>query len=221
LTVKKYVLALPKGRILEEAAPLLAAAGLTPDPEFFNDASRALRFSTSRRDVEAVRVRSFDVPVFVASGGAALGVAGRDVLLETAYDGVYAPVDLGIGKCRLSVAAQDGAVGKTEARRRGYITVATKYPRLATEFYAKRGVRAECVKLHGAMELAPLLGMCDRIVDLVSTGRTLRENGLFEVEKIMDVTSYLLVNRACYKLWPEEMNAIIRSIEGACSYAPR
>lgn len=190
-------MALPKGRILGEALPLLARIGIVPEPEFSEAESRKLMFETSRPDVRIIRVRSFDVATFVAFGAADIGIAGNDVLLEFDFSEIYAPVDLGIGHCRLSVAQPAGLaleIGELSAVR-----VATKYPSLTRRFFAARGVQAECVKLNGAMELAPLTGLAPRIVDLVSTGKTLAENGLVEVEVIAQISSRLIVNRASWK----------------------
>ncbi|MGL6042551.1 MAG: ATP phosphoribosyltransferase, partial [Sandaracinobacteroides sp.] len=166
----------------------------------FDPDSRALRFATSRADLSVIRVRSFDVATFVAFGAAQLGIVGNDVLAEFAYSELYSPVDLGIGRCRLSVAEAPGTAPLTSE---SHIRVATKYPYLTAAHFAARGIQAECVKLNGAMELAPLLGLAPRIVDLVSTGRTLKENGLVERETILDVTSRLVVNRAAFKTMPE------------------
>jgi len=213
--VTQFILALPKGRIFKEAAPLLKAAGMTPGPDFFDEGSRALKFSSERSDAEVIRVRSFDVPAFVAYGAAAFGIAGSDVIRETVGARVYAPLDLRIGACRLSVAALKGVCPYERASARGYALVATKYPALAAEYFAEKGVRAESIKLNGAMELAPLLDMCDCIVDLVSTGRTLKENGLEEVEKIMDVSSRFIVHRGFYKLRPCLAAQIIKTMEKA------
>lgn len=192
---RPLIIALPKGRILKEALPLLAGAGIVPEAEFSNEDSRKLRFATSRADVELIRVRSFDAATFVAFGAASIGIVGNDVLAEFAYPELYAPVDLGIGKCRLSIAE---TAGLTEVPA-SHVRVATKYPHLTQAHYARQGIQAECIKLNGAMELAPLLGLAPRIVDLVSTGRTLKDNGLVEREVILDVTSRLVVNRAAFK----------------------
>src|SRR5882724_6119779 len=163
-----FVLALPKGRILSEAMPLLKRAGIEPELDFANDNSRALRFKTNRPELEIIRVRSFDVATFVAFGAAHLGVAGNDVLMEFDYPEIYAPLDLGIGHCRLVVAAPaDGAV-REDPSRWSHVRVATKYPEITRRHFAARGVQAECIKLNGALELAPILGLCSRIVDLVS-----------------------------------------------------
>jgi ATP phosphoribosyltransferase len=196
---EKIVLALPNGRILAEMLPLLARAGLTPEPAFADPAARQLRFATSEPGIDIVRTRAFDVATYVAFGAAHIGVAGNDVLMEFDYDEIYAPLDLGIGKCRVAVAAPAETVGRDDPSRWSHVVVATKYPRITRRYFAARGVQAECIKLSGAIELAPALGLCTRIVDLVSTGATLKANGLVEIERIADVTSRLVVNRAALK----------------------
>jgi ATP phosphoribosyltransferase len=210
-----FVLALPKGRILRELVPLLTQAGLEPEPDFHDDNSRKLRFRTSDPKLELIRVRSFDVATFVAFGAAQLGVAGNDVLLEFDYPEIYAPVDLGIGKCRLAVAEPVEMVGEDDPNRWSHIRVATKYPNITRAHFAARGVQAECIKLSGAMELAPTLGLSRRIVDLVSTGATLKANNLVEVEHIADVTSRLVVNRTAWKTYPEEIGGWIERLRAA------
>ncbi len=209
-------MALPKGRILKEVMPLLRAAGIEPEAAFHDDSSRALHFSTNIPGLSIIRVRSFDVATFVAFGAAQLGVAGNDVLMEFDYPEIYAPVDLGIGKCRLSVAEPAALSAEDDPRTWSHIRVATKYPGVTRRYFAAKGVQAECIKLNGAMELAPTLGLCRRIVDLVSTGRTLVENGLVEVETIAEVSSRLIVNRAAYKTrgpelmpWIEKIRAMV------------
>ena len=193
------VIAVPKGRILEEALPLLARAGIRPEAAFGDEHSRALRFATDDPAVELIRVRAFDVATFVAHGAAQAGIVGSDVLAEFDYSELYAPVDLAIGHCRLSVAELAALASRDDPRGWSHVRVATKYPHVTARHFAARGVQAECVKLNGAMELAPTLGLAPRIVDLVSSGRTLKENGLVEVEEIMQVTSRLVVNRAAMK----------------------
>ncbi len=193
------VIAVPKGRILAEALPLLARAGVVPEPAFSDENSRALRFATQDPRIALIRVRAFDVATFVAHGAAQLGIVGSDVLAEFDYPELYAPVDLGIGHCRLSVAEPASLAAHDDPRGWSHVRVATKYPHLTAQHFARRGVQAECIKLNGAMELAPLLGLAPRIVDLVSSGRTLKENGLVEVEPIMDVSARLVVNRAAMK----------------------
>lgn len=193
---EKIVLALPKGRILKEVMPLVRAAGIEPEPAFDDKDARQLRFTTNRAEVDIIRVRSFDVATFVAFGAAHLGVTGNDVLMEFDYPEIYAPLDLNVGHCRLSVAEPVDLAGEDDPRTWSSVRVATKYPTLTRKHFAARGVQAECIKLNGAMELAPSLGLCRRIVDLVSTGATLEANGLVEVETICDITSRLCVNRA-------------------------
>ena len=200
--VAPLVIAVPKGRILAEALPLLARAGVRPEPAFGDENSRALRFATDDPGIELIRVRAFDVATFVAHGAAQIGIVGSDVLGEFAYEELYAPVDLGIGHCRLSVAEPAELASRDDPRGWSHVRVATKYPHLTQAHFARRGVQAECVKLNGAMELAPTLGLAPRIVDLVSSGRTLAENGLIEVERIMDVSSRLIVNRVGMKTRP-------------------
>ncbi|MFM9977500.1 MAG: ATP phosphoribosyltransferase [Sphingomonadaceae bacterium] len=193
------IIAVPKGRLLAEALPLMARAGIVPEVGFGDESDRRLRFATNRDDVALIRVRAFDVATFVAHGAAQLGIVGSDVIDEFAYSELYAPVDLDIGHCRISVAEPaDLAVGD-DPRRWSHVRVATKYPGLTRRHFEARGVQAECVKLNGAMELAPTLGLASRIVDLVSSGRTLRDNGLVEVEVIAQVSARLIVNRAAFK----------------------
>lgn len=201
--VEPIILAVPKGRILDEALPLLARAGIVPEPAFGNEDSRALRFTTNRPDIDLIRVRAFDVATFVAHGAAQLGIVGSDVLAEFDYSELYAPVDLHIGHCRLSVAEPAALAASDDPRGWSHVRVATKYPALTRRHFEARGVQAECIKLNGAMELAPLLGLAPRIVDLVSSGRTLRDNGLVEVETILEVSSRLIANRAAFKTRPE------------------
>ncbi|MBV8938509.1 MAG: ATP phosphoribosyltransferase [Alphaproteobacteria bacterium] len=192
------VIALPKGRIAAELAPVLERVGVKPEPEFAEEESRKLLFSTSDAGVSLIRVRSFDVPTFVAFGAAQLGIAGSDVLAEFDYQDLYAPLDLGIGKCRLSLAEPDDGITENLARL-SHLRVATKYPNIASRWCAARGIQAECIRLSGAMELAPRLHLSRHIVDLVSTGRTLKENGLKESEVIAQVSSRLVINRAAFK----------------------
>ncbi|MBP5855836.1 ATP phosphoribosyltransferase [Marivibrio halodurans] len=199
------VLAVPKGRILKELRPVLDSVGIEPEAAFDDPNSRALRFATNRPEVEIVRVRSFDVATFVAFGAAHLGVAGNDVLMEFDYPEIYAPVDLGIGYCRLAVAEPESLSAGDDPSRWSHIRIATKYPNITRRHFARRGVQAECIKLNGAMELAPNMGLCRRIVDLVSTGGTLKANGLVEIETLAEVTSRLIVNRTALKTRPEQM----------------
>lgn len=212
----RLVLALPKGRILDEAMPLVRAAGIEPEAAFDDPKSRLLRFTTNHPHIDIIRVRSFDVATFVAFGAAHLGIAGNDVLMEFDYPEIYAPLDLGIGKCRLAVAEPVDLAETDDPRRWSHVRIATKYPEVTRSFFAGRGVQAECVKLNGAMELAPSLGLCSRIVDLVSTGSTLKANGLKEVEVIADISSRLIVNRAALKTRPGELSGWIERFRQAC-----
>ena len=212
---EKLVLALPRGRILADVMPLLRRAGIEPEAAFEDAESRKLRFATNRGDVDIVRVRSFDVATFVAFGAAHLGVAGNDVLTEFDSPEIYAPLDLGVGRCRLSVAEPAEMAHGDDPARWSRLRVATKYPRTTRRHFARRGVQAECIKLSGALELAPSLGVCRRIVDLVSTGETLRANGLVEVELIAHVTSRLAVNRVAWKTRSAEIRAWIDRFEEA------
>ncbi len=209
------VLALPRGRILRDVMPLVKRAGIEPEAAFDDPKTRKLLFDTNDPNVKIVRVRSFDVATFVAFGAAQLGVAGNDVLMEFDYPEVYAPLDLGIGKCRMSVAEPAAMVASDDPSRWSHVRVATKYPSITRKHFAARGVQAECIELSGAMELAPNLGLCRRIVDLVETGSTLKANGLVEVEHIADITSRLAVNRAALKTRPDEMGAWIERFREA------
>lgn len=208
------ILALPKGRIYDELAPRMHAAGITPEPAFFDDKSRALKFATNIEGLSIIRVRAFDVATFVAYGAAQVGVAGSDVIEEFSYPDLYAPLDLGIGKCRLSVAEPQSMAERDDPTRWSHVRIATKYPNLTSRYFAARGVQAECIHLNGAMELAPAIGLSERIVDLVSSGATLAANGLVEVEKIMDISSRLIVHRAAYKTRFAEVNAMIEAFRG-------
>ncbi len=197
------ILAAPKGRILKELRPLLKKCGIEPEPAFFDEDSRGLSFKTNHKNLTLIRVRSFDAATFVAYGGAQMGVAGSDVLEEFGYTEIYSPLDLKIGRCRLSVAMPAGDAKKENPNRHSHIRIATKYPNLTARHFAGRGVQAECIKLNGAMEIAPALGLASRIVDLVSTGNTLKANGLAETETILEVSSQLIVNRTALKTNPE------------------
>lgn len=216
---EKLVLALPKGRILEELAPMLAHAGIEPEPAFADEDSRQLRFATNHPGLDIIRVRSFDVATFVAFGAAHLGVAGNDVIMEFDYPELYAPVDLGIGPCRMAVAQPRELVKDDDPARWSHVRIATKYPNITKRHFAARGVQAETVKLNGAMELAPSLGLCRRIVDLVSSGKTLKANDLVEVEHIADVTSRLIANRAALKTRPHALGDWIERFREAADAA--
>jgi ATP phosphoribosyltransferase len=213
------ILALPKGRILSECGPLLARAGIVPSPDYADDDSRRLRFPTENPMLDVVRVRPFDVATFVAFGAAHIGICGADVLMEFDYPEVYAPLDLGIGRCRVSVAEPVETAGTDDPSRWSQVRVASKYPNIARRHYASRGIHAEVVHLNGAMELAPGLGLCRVIVDLVQTGSTLKANGLVETEVIAEVTSRLIVNRTALKTQPEAIGAWIARFRAAMEAA--
>ena len=204
------VLAVPKGRISTELGPLFARAGIEPEAAFADPEARALSFRTNDPHLAIIRVRSFDVATFTAFGAAQLGVCGKDVLMEFDYPELYAPLDLGIGKCHLALAEPAEFVKDDDPQRWSHLRVATKYPAITRRHFAARGVQAECIKLAGAVELAPALGICRRIVDLVSTGRTLAANGLVEVERVADITSRLIVNRAALTTRPDELGRWVR-----------
>ncbi len=194
---KPLIFAVPKGRILDEALPLMERAGVVPDAEFHDKSSRALSFACQNSTMRIIRVRAFDVATFVAHGAAQAGIVGSDVVEEFAYPDLYAPVDLDIGHCRLSVAEPVDQAGMPGSA--SHLRVASKYPSLTRRHFESLGIQAEVVKLNGAMELAPGLGLASRIVDLVSTGRTLKDNGLVETSVILPVSARLIVNRAALK----------------------
>ncbi|GLS14679.1 MULTISPECIES: ATP phosphoribosyltransferase [Hydrogenophaga] len=206
-------LALSKGRIFDETLPLLAAAGIEvlEDPE----TSRKLILPTNQPGVRVVLVRATDVPTYVEHGGADLGVTGKDTLIEHGGQGLYQPLDLQIAKCRMSVAVPADFDYASAVRQGSRLTVATKYTTIAREFFAGKGVHVDLIKLYGSMELAPLTGMADAIVDLVSTGKTLKANNLVEVERIMDISSRLVVNQAALKIKREALRPIIDAFAGA------
>jgi ATP phosphoribosyltransferase len=201
--------AVPKGRILDEALPVMARAGLVPEAAFHDKANRSLSFASEDGAARIIRVRAFDVATFVAFGAAQAGIVGSDVIEEFDYSELYAPVDLDIGHCRLSVAEPQDA-GDLGAGNVSHLRIATKYPSIASRWFERQGIQAECVKLNGAMELAPSLGLAGRIVDLVSTGRTLVENGLVETDTIMPVSARLIVNRAALKTDPRVADLVER-----------
>jgi ATP phosphoribosyltransferase len=211
-------LALSKGRIFDETLPLLSRAGVRvlEDPE----TSRKLILPTSRDDLRVVLVRASDVPTYVQYGGADLGVAGKDVLLEHDGTGLYQPLDLKIARCRMSVAVRDDFDYAGAVRQGSRIRVATKYTKTAREHFADKGVHVDLIKLYGSMELAPLTGLADAIVDLVSTGSTLKANHLVEVERIVDISSRLVVNQAALKLKREPMRALIDAFAAAVAQQP-
>jgi ATP phosphoribosyltransferase len=214
-TKKIIIIAIPKGRILKDLTPILRKINIIPEKDFFDLNSRKIMFSSNNDLINFIKVRSFDVANFVAFGGAHLGIVGLDVIEEFSFEEIYAPVDLGIGKCRLSVAEPFKMALKDDPKAWSHLKIATKYPKITKRHFGHRGVQAECLKLNGALEIAPKLDLCSRIVDLVSTGNTLKENGLIEVEKIMDITSYLIVNRNMAKTFPNKIKNIISKFRKA------
>lgn len=210
-------LALSKGRIFDETMPLLRAAGIevAEDPE----KSRKLIIGTSRPDLRIVLVRATDVPTYVQHGGADLGVVGLDTLIEHGGQGLYQPVDLGIAKCRMSVAARAGFDYAAAVKQGSRLRIATKYTQIARDHFADKGVHVDLIKLYGSMELAPLTDLADAIVDLVSTGSTLKANQLVEVEKIMDISSRLVVNQAALKVERARVRALIDAFAAAVGAA--
>ena len=206
-------LALSKGRIFDETLPLLKAAGIEvlEDPE----KSRKLILATNRPDVRVVLVRATDVPTYVQYGGADIGVTGKDTLIEHGGQGLYQPLDLQIAQCRMSVAVRDGFDYEAAVRQGSRLKVATKFVSIARDFFATKGVHVDLIKLYGSMELAPLTGLADAIVDLVSSGNTLKANHLVEVERIMDISAQLVVNQVALKLKQAPIRAIIDAFAAA------
>jgi ATP phosphoribosyltransferase len=206
-------LALSKGRIFDESITLLASVGVhvLDDPE----TSRKLILGTNQPDLRVLLVRATDVPTYVEYGGAEIGVTGKDVLIEHGGAGLYQPLDLRIARCHMAVAAPEGFDYVHAARRGGRLTIATKYPTIARGFFAGKGVHVDLIKLYGSMELAPLTGLADAIVDLVSTGKTLQANHLIEVEHVMDISSRLVVNQAALKLKTEPIRRLIEAFKKA------
>ena len=210
--MKKIIMAVPKGRILKELNPILKKTGIIPEDEFFQPDSRKLMFDTNLKFLNIIRVRSFDVATFVAIGAAQIGIAGDDVLNEFNYEEIYKVLDLKIGKCRLSVAKKKKSTSDA-FEKQGHILVATKYKNTVTNYFAKRGIRAECIKLNGAIELAPKLGICSTIVDLVSTGKTIKENNLKETDVLLKITSKLIINKIAYKLMNDNITSILEKFK--------
>jgi len=204
------IIALSKGRILEETLPLIKEAGIEPLEDVTS--SRKLIFDTTVENVKMIILRATDVPSYVQFGGADIGVTGKDVLMEHGADGLYEPLDLGIAKCRLMTAAKKGTVSPS-----GRIKVATKFVRLAKAYYSSQGIQTDIIKLYGAMELAPLLGLADEIVDIVDTGNTLKANGLEARELIHDISTRLVVNRASMKMKHAQIQPIIDQLRSAVS----
>ena len=207
--MSKIVIAVPRGRIIEDCKNILLKTSFAPDPMLFDKNTRKLKFSSKNQNIEYIEVRAFDVCTFVAFGAAQIGIAGEDVINEFDYSEIYAPINLNIGHCRISVAAQKNLLKKEDPETWSNIRVATKYPNITRKYFANKGIQVETIKLSGSMELAPSLNMCRRIVDLVSTGKTLKVNGLVEIEEIMKIQSKLIINRSAYKTNINEIKKII------------
>ena len=209
---RKIIIAVPRGRIINACKKILNKTTFAPDPLLFDEKTRKLTFKSKNSNINYIKVRAFDVCTFVAFGAAHIGIAGDDVVQEYDYSEVYAPLNLNIGHCRLSIAAPINLLKNEDPSSWSNIRVATKYPNLTKRFFADKGVQVDPIKLNGSMELAPSLSMCRRIVDLVSTGKTLKENGLKEIETIIEVQSKLIINRTAYKTKIKIIESLINEI---------
>ena len=211
--MSKLIIAIPRGRIIKELKTILKKTSFAPEDEMFDDKSRKLTFLSKKKDINFIKVRAFDACTFVAFGAAQIGIAGEDVIKEFNYSEIYAPLELNIGHCRLSVAALKTLLKKEDPDTWSNIRVATKYPNISKEYFASKSIQVESIKLNGSMELAPSLNMCRRIVDLVSTGATLKANGLKEIDEIMKVQSKLIINRSAFKTNNKKIQSIIDEIK--------
>ena len=207
--MSKIIIAIPRGRIIKELKTILMKTSFAPESEMFDDKSRKLTFLSKNKDINFIKVRAFDACTFVAFGAAQIGIAGEDVIKEFDYSEIYAPLELNIGHCRLSVAALKTLLKKEDPETWSNIRVATKYPNISKEYFANKGIQVEAIKLNGSMELAPSLNMCRRIVDLVSTGATLKANGLKEIDEIMKIQSKLIINRSAFKTNNKKIQGIM------------
>ncbi len=207
--MSKIIIAVPRGRITKECKKILSKTSFAPDPMLFDKDTRKLKFKSKNKNIEYIKVRAFDACTFVAFGAAQIGIAGEDVIQEFDYSEIYAPINLNIGHCKISVAALKSLLKKEDPETWSNIRVATKYPNITKKYFANKGIQVEIIKLSGSMELAPTLNMCRRIVDLVSTGKTLKVNGLVEVEQIMKIQSKLIINRSAYKTEMTKIKNII------------
>jgi ATP phosphoribosyltransferase len=211
--MSKIIIAIPRGRIIKELKKMLLKTSFAPENDLFNDKSRKLTFLSKNKNINFIKVRAFDACTFVAFGAAHIGIAGEDVIKEFDYSEIYSPLELNIGHCRLSVAALKTLLKKEDPETWSNIRVATKYPNISKEYFANKGIQVEAIKLNGSMELAPSLNMCKRIVDLVSTGATLKANGLKEIDEIMKVQSKLIINRSAYKTNNKKILNIMNEIK--------
>ena len=211
--MSKIIIAIPRGRIIKELKKILVKTSFAPENELFDDKSRKLTFLSKNKDINFIKVRAFDACTFVAFGAAQIGIAGEDVIKEFDYSEIYAPLELNIGHCRLSVAALKTLLKTEDPETWSNIRVATKYPNISREYFSNKGIQVEAIKLNGSMELAPSLNMCRRIVDLVSSGATLKANGLKEIDEIMKVQSKLIVNRSAFKTKNNKIQSIINEMK--------
>ncbi|MBT3902197.1 MAG: ATP phosphoribosyltransferase [Pelagibacteraceae bacterium] len=211
--MSKIIIAIPRGRIIKELKKILLKTSFAPEDDLFDDKSRKLTFLSKNTNINYIKVRAFDACTFVAFGAAHIGIAGEDVIKEFDYSEIYAPLELNIGHCRLSVAALKTLLKKEDPETWSNIRVATKYPNISKEYFANKGIQVEAIKLNGSMELAPSLNMCRRIVDLVSTGATLKANGLKEIDEIMKVQSKLIINRSAFKTNNKKIQSIMNEIK--------
>ena len=211
--MSKIIIAIPRGRIIKELKKILLKTNFAPEDDLFDDKSRKLTFLSKNKNINYIKVRAFDACTFVAFGAAHIGIAGEDVIKEFDYSEIYAPLELNIGHCRLSVAALKTLLKKEDPETWSNIRVATKYPNISKEYFANKGIQVEAIKLNGSMELAPSLNMCRRIVDLVSTGATLKANGLKEIDEIIKVQSKLIINRSAFKTNNKKIQSIMNEIK--------
>ena len=211
--MSKIIIAVPRGRIIKELKKILIKTSFAPEDEMFDDKSRKLTFSSKSKEINFIKVRAFDACTFVAFGAAQIGIAGEDIIKEFNYSEIYAPLELNIGHCRLSVAALKTLLKKEDPETWSNIRVATKYPNISKEYFANKGIQIESIKLNGSMELAPSLNMCRRIVDLVSTGTTLKANGLKEIDEIMKIQSKLIINRSAFKTNNKKIQSVVDEIK--------
>ena len=211
--MSKIIIAIPRGRIINECKHILDKTSFAPEQSLYEEDNRKLTFNSKDENINYIKVRAFDACTFVAFGAAQIGIAGEDVIKEFNYSEIYAPLDLNIGHCRLSVAALKTLLKTEDPETWSNIRVATKYPNISKEYFANKGIQVESIKLNGSMELAPSLNMCRRIVDLVSTGTTLKANGLKEIDEIMKVQSKLIINRSAFKTNNKKIQSIIDEIK--------
>ena len=211
--MSKIIIAIPRGRIIKELKNILLKTSFAPEDDLFDENSRKLTFLSKKKNINFIKVRAFDACTFVAFGAAHIGIAGEDVIKEFDYSEIYAPLELGIGHCRLSVAALKTLLKREDPQTWSNIRVATKYPNISKDYFASKGIQVEAIKLNGSMELAPSLNMCRRIVDLVSTGATLKANGLKEIDEIMKVQSKLIINRSAFKTNNKKIQSIVNEIK--------